>query len=267
MWWRAARWRPARSALWRLLDRHVEPGKLVAVVDAGNAHDLPLRRLRRRAGHLDLVDLDAAALRRAQRRLLARRRALRLIVEDVTFGRADAISHAALGGHAPAPESSKPPARAEAYDVVVADLLFTQLLYPALVDAGLPSGAIEGALRRHGQPLTDAVVAWLHASAPDGLVVHVHDVLGWWPGHPQPFALEDVLALAKRDPDAALHLAQQGDVPRGCDPRQAALDLGAEIIDTALWRWPFAPGVDYLVCATVARTPPEPPSRGAAQPP
>lgn len=254
MWWRTARWRPARTALWRLLDRHVAPENVVAVIGAGNAHDLPLRRLRHRAGHVDLVDLDEAALRRAQRRLLARRRAVRLIVEDVTFGRADAISRAALSGHAPPRDWPTSSPLAEGYDVVVADLLFTQLLYPALTHAGLPAATIGDTLQRDGQPLTDDVVAWLHASAPDGLVIHVHDLLGWWPGHPQPFTLDDVLALAEQDPDAALQLAQRGNLPSGCDPRTASRALGAEIIDTAFWRWPFAPGVDYLVCATVARS-------------
>lgn len=111
-------------------------------------------------------------------------------------------------------------------------------------------------MQRHGRPLTDAVVAWLHASAPHGVVVHVHDLLGWWPGHPQPFALDDVLTLAERDLDAALELARTGNFPHGCDPRQACVALDATIVDTALWRWPFAPGVDYLVCATVARQEP-----------
>ena len=254
MWWRTARWRPARTALWRLLDRHVASESLVAVIGAGNAHDLPLRRLRRRAGHVDLVDLDEAALRRAQRRLLARRRAVRSIVGDVTFGRADAISRAALSGHAAPRDWPTARAPAPGYDVVVADLLFTQLLYPALTDAGLPASTIGDTLQRHGQPLTDDVVAWLHASAPDGLVIHVHDLLGWWPGHPQPFSLDDVLALAEHDPDAALELAQQGNVPSGCDPRAASLALGADLIETAFWRWPFAPRIDYLVCATVARS-------------
>lgn len=255
MWWRAARWRPARTALWRLLDRYVEPRDRVAVVGAGNADDVPLRPLRRRAGHVDLIDLDAAALKRARRRLGARRGVLGTVTEDVTSGHADAFIRAAVGGHASPPLPSPEPRRiAGHYHVVVADLLFTQLLYPALADARLPGPVIDGTMQRHGQPLTDAVVARLHASAPEGLVTHVHDLLGWWPGHPQPFALGDVLGLAEHDLDAALALAQTGNVPYGCDPRQACRTLGANIINTALWRWPFVPGVDYLVCATVARS-------------
>jgi len=252
--WRTARWRAARAALWELLDRYVKPGDRVAVVGAGNADDVPLGRLRRRAAHVDLIDLDAAALRRARRRPLARHRVLGMVVEDVTFGRADAITQATLNKEAPPPIRPQPDRVAGTYDVVVADLLFTQLLYPALADARLPGPVIDSALQRHGQPLTDAVVAWLHASAPHGQVIHVHDLLGWWPGHPQPFALDDVLTLAEHDLDAALQLAHTGNMPHGCDPRQSCAALDAQIIDTALWRWPFAPGVDYLVCATIAQT-------------
>ncbi len=251
--WRAARWRSARTALWRLLDRHVDPEDRVAVVGAGNADDVPLRPLSHRAAHVDLIDLDVAALRRAQGRVGARRRALGVVVEDVTFDRADAIARAAVNGRAPPSTLPEPGRVGDTYDVVIADLLFTQLLYPALADARLPAPIIDRTMQRHGQPLTDAVVAWLHASAPHGVVVHVHDLLGWWPGHPQPFALDDVLTLAEHDLDAALELAQTGDIPYGCDPRQACGALGATVIDTALWRWPFAPGVDYLVCATIAR--------------
>jgi len=116
MWWRAARWRPARAALWRLLERYVDPADRVAVIGAGNADDVPLRPLRRRAGHVDLIDLDAAALRRAQRRLGARRRVLGMVLEDVTFGRADAITRAVVNGHAPPPRSPKPRHVADTYD-------------------------------------------------------------------------------------------------------------------------------------------------------
>ena len=28
--------------------------------------------------------------------------------------------------------------------------------------------------------------------------------------------------------------------------------LGLAVLDTAWWRWPFTPDVDYLVCATVS---------------
>lgn len=253
-WRRAVRWRSVRAGLWRLLECHVAPGAAVAVVGAGNAHDVPLRHLCRRAGRVDLVDLDAAALRRARRRLIAGRRMVRMVVEDVTHGRADAITRAALDARPVPQDWPAPPAPAESYDVVLADLLFTQVLYPALADAGLPGRLTDSILRNHGQALTQAVVGWLHSSAPAGVVVHVHDLLGWWPGHPQPFSLDEVLALAEEDVDAAVALAQRGNVPSGCDPRRASLALGAQIVDTTMWRWPFSPGVDFLVCATVVRS-------------
>lgn len=253
-WSRALRWRPARTALWRLLDRHVTSGAAVAVVGAGNAHDVPLGRLGRRARHVDLIDCDAAALRRARRRALPRRP--RAIVQDVTLGAADTITQAAANDWPPVLHAARgqPRQLPAPYDVVVADLLFTQLLYPALTDAGLSRATIGDVLACDGQALTDAVVARLHASAPGGLVIHVHDLLGWWPGHPQPFTLGEVLDLADQEPQAALELAQQGNTPWGCDARQASLRHNAEILDTAFWRWPFSPGVDYLVCATVAQS-------------
>jgi len=243
--WRSLRWRAARRALWALLDRYVAKGARVAVVGVGNGHDVPLQELRRRTGVLDLIDVDGAALGRARRRLV-NRAGVGLIAQDITAGRADAI---ARGRDAREPIA----ALADRYDVVVGDLLYTQLLYPALADAGRPEAATEGTLRRHGQPLTDAVVAALHASAP--CVVHVHDSLGWWPGHPQPFSLADVLSVAERDEAAALELVTRGNVPLGCDPREASLRAGAEIVETAFWAWPFSRGVEYLVCATVTRMP------------
>ncbi|MDP9258815.1 MAG: hypothetical protein M3Q31_20020, partial [Actinomycetota bacterium] len=47
---RLERWRPARDVLWTLVDPFVPGGARVAVVGAGNGHDVPLRRLAERAG-------------------------------------------------------------------------------------------------------------------------------------------------------------------------------------------------------------------------
>lgn len=250
-------WRPARDALWSLLDERVTAGAQVAVVGAGNGDDVPLRRLARRAGRVDLIDLDHDALAYARRRVRHRRSRVCIHSQDVTGGAADAIVARALGETASltAPPTT-PIGPGAPYDVVVADLMFTQLLYPALQDAGLSGTEMDAALRADGQALANAVAARLHASVPNGLVIYVHDLLGWWPGHPQPFALDEVLELAQHHSEAALALAASGAQPRGCDPRLAAWRAGAEVIQTDFWRWPFAPDTDYLVCATVVRTSP-----------
>lgn len=259
---RHARWAPAREAAWALLERNAGTGSRVAVVGAGNGDTLPLRRLAARAAQLDLVDLDPAALRRARRRCgLGGRRSVGLLAGDVTAGRADAVVARALarplrtgirsaevGGSIHAS-----PLTGRAYDLVVADCLYTQLIYPALADSSLDGRAIDRVLLEHGQRLTNALVADLHAAAPGGVVVHLHDVLGWWEGRRQPFALDDVLARAATDTGAALRMVARGSRPYGCDVRAALGRIGAEIVETAFWRWPFGGGVDYLVCATVAK--------------
>lgn len=256
-WARYIRWRPARAALWTLLDEHLPVSAAVAVVGAGNGDDLPLRRMARRASRVDLIDLDPQALRQARRRWAFAGATVDTVVEDVTDGAADLVVCDALGDPVSISMPLPSPVGKPPYDVVVADLFLSQLLYPALMDSRLPAELIDETLLRHGQRLTDAVVARLHASAPGGLVVFVHDMLGWWAGHPQPFSLDEVLDRAARgDPERAVAFATGGTLPYGCDPRTATARAGGEIIDTKLWRWPFAPGTDYLVCATVAQSPP-----------
>jgi len=228
----------------------------VAIVGAGNGDDLPLARLARRAGALDLIDLDGRALDRARRRCAMTTTPVRMLVEDVSGGRADQIVRGALGQPVDVPPPLRTGVGDGPYDVVIADLVATQLLYPALADSGVRTPRIDTTLLGEGQRLTEAVTARLHAAAPAGVVIHLHDVLGWWQGHPQPFTLDAVLVLAETDPAAALTLAGRANAPYGCDPRAASVSLGAEVIDTTFWRWPFAPGTDYLVCATVARTRP-----------
>ncbi|MGI8578977.1 MAG: hypothetical protein ACR2K9_00260, partial [Solirubrobacteraceae bacterium] len=73
-----------------MLDRHVPAGATVGVLGAGNGDDLPLRRLTRRAGRVDLIDLDPVALRRARRPALRPRGDVQALVSDVTAGAADA---------------------------------------------------------------------------------------------------------------------------------------------------------------------------------
>lgn len=241
---RAQRWRPARDAMWSLLDRHVGEGAAVAVVGAGNAHDLPLTRLLARAGTVDLVDLSAAPSRRALRReppaLRSRGRALRC---DVTGGAADRIVSAVERGREPRDaQVPRTPIGSGRYDVVIGDLLYSQLLYPALLDANIAGHRIAAALDGHGQALCDAVVARMHASAE--LVVHVHDRLGWWEGNAPSAPLQTFLAGEASVAD------EPG--PRGCDIAGALLRCGQRVVDRALWRWPFSESVDYLVEAVVA---------------
>lgn len=261
--WR--RWAPARDEAWTLLDRHVPAGARVAVVGVGNGDTVPLARLAGRAGTLDLVDLDPRALRQARRRAGLRARNVRRHVLDITAGEADAIVARALAWTTatataatttPILTPDREPEPLGPYDVVVADLFYTQLLYPALADSGRLDGRrIDRLLLDHGQALTNAVVERLHAvTVPGGLVVHLHDLLGWWDGHPQPFTIDELLALGAHDPGAVLNAAARGTIPYGCNPRTASARLEAHVVETAFWRWPFGPATDYLVCATVART-------------
>jgi hypothetical protein len=252
---RRKRWGPVRNALWELLAQHVKDDARVAIVGAGNGDDLPLRRLARRAARVDLIDLDAAALGRARRRVRFARH-VHTVREDVTAGAVDAIVQRANGKPVTVALPPPTPIGHGPYDVVISDLLATQLLFPALHDSGLRGPEIDKVLLDDGQALTNSVVARIHAAAPDGLVVHLHDVLVWSDSHKQPFPLDTVLALAETDPAAAFTLAQQGNVPFGCDPLTASRSVGAKLTDTAFWRWPFAPGTDYLVNATVTRAGP-----------
>jgi hypothetical protein len=253
---RLERWQPARDALWALLERHVTPSACVAVVGAGNGLDVPLRRLAERSLRVDLIDLDARALRDARGRLPGDlRRRVEVLREDVTAGLADELVTTAARGELPAAREAPPTQLGKgAYDVVIGDLLYSQLLYPALRDTTLPRERIGVVLARVDRPLVASVVRRLHASAAPGrVVVHVHDPLGWWDDHVQPVTLDEILTAAAVDVDAALELVARGHGPSACDPRAIALEAGIEPVETAFWRWPFQEGVDYLACATVTR--------------
>jgi hypothetical protein len=249
---RRRRWTPARDALWEFLAPHLGDAERVAIVGAGNGDDLPLRRIARRAGAITLIDIDPGAARGARRRLgRAERRKVGVIGQDVTAGAADRIALAVL--HDEDVDPGTPPAGplpGAPYDLVIGDLFYSQLLYPALLDLGIEADLRTEVLAAHAPPLTRAAVARLHASAPR--VVHLHDPLAWWDGHEQPVGLEAILALAATDrPDPALALAARGNGPHESDPRAVLHELGLHPTATALWRWPFAPGVDYLTCATL----------------
>jgi hypothetical protein len=253
---RLERWQPARDALWAVLEHHLGHGARVALVGAGNGHDVPLRRLAERSLRVDLIDLDARAARGARGRLPRDlRRCVEVLREDVTAGIADElVSEAARGELPQAREAPPTPLGKGDYDLVVGDLLYSQLLYPALRDTTLPRERVGVVLARTDRPLVASVVRRLHASVVRcGAVVHVHDPLGWWDDHAQPVTLSEILAAAETDVGAALELVARGHGPSACDPRAIALEAGIEPIETAFWRWPFQDGVDYLACATVTR--------------
>ena len=253
---RRRRWQPARDALWDFLAPALDDGARVAIVGAGNGDDVPLRRIASRAAAAVLIDIDPRAANGARRRLpRLDRRKVEVIGHDVTQGAADAIVRSALGaGPLPDPNVAPvDPLPGAPYDLIVGDLFYSQLLYPALVDSGLDADRRDTGVGAHGPSLIRSAVDRLHASAPR--VVHVHDPIAWWDGHEQPVSLDEILETAANDgPDAALALAGRGDGPRESDPRAALVELGTSPAATALWRWPFSPGVDYLACATLAAT-------------
>ncbi len=248
---RPLRWRHARNELWQVLDPLVPEGARVAIAGAGNADDLPLTRLATRASQLHLVDLDITAPRRAIRReRVGLRRRIAAVEEDVTDGAAERVAAAVIQG-AGVRDWGVPraPIGTGGYDVVVGDLLYTQLLFPALLDAGVDPERRTPALRRHGQRLTDGVVARLHASTAGGHIVHVNDVAGWWPGHDQPLTPQEVLAPAP-GPQALVHRLGR---PAGCDVAGSVRATGDPVASQRWWTWRFADDVTYLVNAIVAR--------------
>jgi hypothetical protein len=252
---RHRRWGAARDALWDFVGPHLGDGARVAVLGAGNGDDLPLRRIAARAGSVTLIDIDPRAARAARRRLPWRLRRLVEVVEhDVTGGAADRVVLAALDDDPDPPPLGALPREAlpgAPYDLAIGDLFYSQLLYPALVDLGVGEERRAEVLRRCAPPLTRATVARLHASAPT--VVHVHDPLAWWEGHEQPVGLDDILRLAEEEGiEVALDAVAGGIGPIESDPRAALRSLGIAPLSTALYRWPFSPGVDYLACATIA---------------
>jgi hypothetical protein len=276
---RRRRWAPGRDALWDFVAPVLDEGARVAIVGAGNGDDLPLRRITCRAAEVVLIDIDPRAAEGARRGLpRTERRKVEVIGHDITEGAADAITLTAVdlkpgtrtsgrphpepprgavdlrpGSRTlgrPRPEAPIEPLPGAPYDLVIGDLFYSQLLYPALRDLGVAAERIDAAIADHAPSLTRAAVERLHASAP--LVVHVHDPLAWWDGHEQPVSLDEILDLAATDgPEGALSLAARGSGPYESDPRAALADLRLSPGATALWHWPFSEGVDYLACATL----------------
>jgi hypothetical protein len=255
---RRARWRPVRAALLRFLERHAPIQGAVLVVGAGNCDDLPLAEMALRASRVDLVDHDVDAPRAAVAKLSPNLRGrVRCLEGDLTCGWADRAVAAARRAEILSLDGLSPrdPLGEGRYDLVIGDLLYSQLLYPALADAGIDRALISRVCTTVGRPLTRFAVRRLHAASTSGRAVHLHDPLLWTRGHEQTVDRNEVFTLARLDPDAARALVEQGLGPRSFDPRRALLDEGGVVHASAFWRWPFIRGTDYLVEATVGALP------------
>ena len=133
-------------------------GASVAVCGAGNCDDLPLRRLVEHAGRVDLLDLDPASCRAAVRRVpRGERGRVRVLEVDASDGLADRIVASAGRGEPALPPPAADLERVAAaplgdppYDVVVGDLLYSQLLFPGLRDLEL--GRRRASTRCCGRP-------------------------------------------------------------------------------------------------------------------
>ncbi len=139
------------------------------------------------------------AIRREGRSVRGRLRALAC---DATAGHARDVLAAVADGASPRPARPARTLGEPPYDLVVGDLFYSQLLYPALRDAGLSGPDIDAALDRHGDAVTATAVAALHETAPR--VVHLHDPIAWWDGHAQPFTLAQLLACKGLEASEAL---------------------------------------------------------------
>jgi hypothetical protein len=255
---RRIRWRPVRQALLRFLERHAPIQGAVLVVGAGNCDDLPLAEMALRASRVDLLDHDVAAPRAAAQRLPATTRGrVRCIEGDLTCGWADRVVAAARRGEVLSLDglSGRTPLGEGRYDLVIGDLLYSQLLYPALADAGIDRTLISQVCTTVGRPLTRFAVRRLHAASASGRAVHVHDPLLWTRGREQTVDRNEVFTLVRLDPEAARALVEQGVGPRSFDPRRALLDEGGAVHASSYWRWPFIRGTDYLIEATVGALP------------
>lgn len=247
---RLERWTDVRDQLWRLVDPLLGPGARVALVGGGSCDDVPLLRILERAAAVDLLDFDPAATQRALRRVPDDARArVRVEQVDVTAGCADQVLRAvrddtALPEALPLPYG---PLGSGDYDLVVGDMLYTQLLHAGLIALGVFGERQHELMRRYDPHFTNSLVQRIQASLrPGGHAIHVHDLACWADGHEQPVTIEEVL----EDPFWTWTQLLRHD---NCDPHLALGRLGADIVDSAWWRWPFEPSKTFLVRATVAR--------------
>lgn len=247
---RFERWTQVRDSAWDLLQQHLPEGGSVLLVGAGNCDDLPLRRLAAVAGRVDLVDFDPGASARAISRVpdehVDRVQAIEL---DVTGGGVDELLRA-LRDDEPLPwmlDLPRGPMGDGPYDLVVGDMLYTQLMHPSLLALGIPLDRHPALMLTYDPQLVTALVQRLQASAtPAGTVVHVHDVACWTDTHPQPLTVEQVLDR----PEAGWARLERHDQ---CDPQLVLEQLRTVWSQTAWWHWPFEPAKDFVVRATVTR--------------
>jgi hypothetical protein len=247
---RLERWAGVRDSMWALIDGVLDAGARVALVGAGSCDDVPLVRILERAGSVGIIDFDATSTTRAIERTPAELRdRLRVLEEDVTGGCADMILRAVrdddeLPMSLPLPYG---PLGDGEYDVVVGDMLYTQLLHAGLIALEVFGDRQHELMRRYDPHLTTALVHRIQASlGVGGHAIHVHDVACWAKGHSQPLELDEVLA----DPFWNWTKLQRHD---NCDPHLALGRIGADVRDSAWWEWPFEPNKRFLVRATLAR--------------
>lgn len=250
---RLDRWHMVRDSAWGVIEPRLPEDGRVCLVGAGSCDDLPLARIVERvgaAGSVDLVDFDISSTDRALHRLPAEQRArVTVLADDVTGGSADLVLRAARD-RTPLPDALPLPydaLGAGEYDLVIGDMLYTQLLHAGMLALDLPQPQQRALMRRYDAPLTTALVHRLQASArPGGHVVHIHDLACWASAHAQLVTLDEALV----DPCCAWERLRRHDA---CDPHLTLGRIGANVIDTAWWRWPFEPNKHFLVRATVAR--------------
>lgn len=165
---------------------------------------------------------------------------------DITDGNADEILLAITSGR-PWPMSlrgsSDSISEGEPFDLVIGDMLYTQLLHPALTQVRIGKDTKSTAMRHYDAPLTLQAVTRLHASSA-GIVIHIHDLACWSEKHAQKTSLAETLT----DPASLWRNLVRHD---SCDPHLAAKSLPGTLVGTAWWHWPFYAKKDFLVRASV----------------